>query len=212
MTIKGDLQDMSLRDLILFFRMGSKSGILGLANQNESGMVYVVDGRMIDAIIVRSCDSTVMAVGNEAAMQIFLWKEARFAFRQDATASDHPVRINCDEEWLEREAQRRRECVTTEPFAPAMTLDATLELVALPDNDQSKVSLTMNQWRIISLIPNLHTLDAICRRVPIEPETAICAANQLVELGLIQISYTAATSSGTMHPNRLASYARTLAA
>jgi hypothetical protein len=210
MAIKGDLRDMSLRDLIQFFRMGSKSGVLGFASKCESGMIYIAHGQMIDAIIVRSSDSRIMAIGNEAAIQLFLWKEARFVFRQDEAVSDHPVRIDCDDEWLEREAQKRRE-LAIDTLHPVITLDAPLELVALPDNQQRSVSLNMHQWRIISLIPSLNTLGAVCNHLHMDPEKALQATNELLELGLVQIS-ASAVNNGTVTQKWMPTYSTTLAA
>jgi hypothetical protein len=211
MTIKGDLRDMSIHDLIQFFRMGSKSGILGLVNGTESGMIYVAHGRIVDAINVRAADSSVLATGTEAAIQIFLWNEAKFAFRNDAAVCDHPVRITHDEEWLEQEAQHRAALLARiSPFV-SLTLDSDLELVARPSRDDGSVLLDVYQWRIISLIPSLHTLRAICARLDLETDTALQAMKGLVELGLVKVMPTAA-QTGTLTRSVQAAYAATLAA
>src|SRR5688572_8513300 len=53
MALEGNLRDMALADLLQVFWMGSKTGILLLIAGPERGVIYVRDGRLIDAVLVR---------------------------------------------------------------------------------------------------------------------------------------------------------------
>lgn len=188
MAIKGNLRDMSLHDLIQFFRMGARSGILGLTNGPDSGLIYVYQGRVVDAIVVRRTNNTVLAVADEAVILMFLWDDAKFAFRHDSSAQEYSILVSQCEECLEQEAIRRRIAQGGVVCPSKITLDTPLELVAL-DHEQHNISIDLTEWRIISRIPRCITLRAICRDDPsIEPDVAMCTVQTLIQKRLVNMA------------------------
>src|SRR4051794_12627034 len=93
MALEGCLQDMSLVDLIQIFRMGPKTGVLLLSSGSERGVIYVSAGQLVDAAIVRGPERQVLAVGEEAVLQLLQWEDASFTFRPDPAAGERLTRI-----------------------------------------------------------------------------------------------------------------------
>lgn len=188
MAVKGTLQDMSLHDLVQFFRKGPKSGVLLLLNDSVQGIAYIAWGQMIDALIVQGKDHKVIKNGAEAAIEMFTWEKATFSFRHTTTTHDRPIHIHCEEELLEEEASHRLACLAAAPTHGLITLDDHIVLKPLPPGGaDTSVSLDVTQWRIISMAHECQSLRAICQTADIDQETAIRAVYRLVAVGLIEV-------------------------
>lgn len=187
MALEGTLHDMSLSDLIQIFRMGPKTGVLLLINNDERGVIYVAAGRLIDAAIVRGTIRTVVATRDDAVIQMLTWDEASFIFRHDPAVSQRAVRIEHDSEWLVLEGMRRRADPTRALPYHTITLDTRLQLAPLPSSAESGVSLDVVQWRILSQVSSCQDLRAICAVAGIEPAQAIRTVAELLSIGLVEI-------------------------
>jgi Domain of unknown function (DUF4388) len=188
MTLEGNLQDMSLADLIQVFRMGPKTGVLLLGGGLERGVIYVSAGRLIDAVLVRGPERQVLATGEEAVLQLLQWEDATFTFRHDLAAGERSVRIVHDSEWLVLEGMRRR----TNPLRvlphQCITPDTQLELTSLPGSAETGVNLNLDQWRILSQVSVYQNVRAICEKTDMAPEQAIRMVTELVAIGLVEIA------------------------
>ncbi|NJL32996.1 MAG: DUF4388 domain-containing protein [Chloroflexaceae bacterium] len=91
---------MSLVDLFQVFRMGPKSGMLILQHEDKRGVIYVHEGRLLDAFVVQGVARTVIATRDEAVLSLLAWHEACFVFRHDLSVVGRPTRIEHDAEWL----------------------------------------------------------------------------------------------------------------
>jgi hypothetical protein len=198
MALEGTLQDMSMSDLFQVFRLGPKSGVLLLENDNERGVIYVDRGQLIDAFVVRGPERTVVSTSDEAVLYILDWDDANFVFRHDLSAAGRPVQIQHDSEWLVMESMRRR----SDPFRALpyhqITLDTQLQLSPLPTNAESNVSLDVDQWRILSHAANNQNLRTICDITGIEHDKARRIVAELLSIGLVEVVTPApATTSAT---------------
>lgn len=183
MALEGSLYDMSLVDLIQIFRMGKKMGVLVLAGGVERGVIYVNEGRLIDAVLVRGPERQVIADSEEAVIQMLQWQDATFTFRHDLVVPERPVRIFHDGEWLVIEGMRRR----TDPLHDSLiTLDTRLALTALPGDTQTGFSLDLDQWRILSQVSICQNIREICTTIGVEPQQAIATVTELVAIGVIE--------------------------
>lgn len=187
MALEGSLQDMALSDLIQVFRMGPKSGILLLTNDIERGVIYVAEGRMIDALIARGNERSVTATRDEAVIQLLAWEDADFVFRHDSAVCNRPVRIEHDGEWLVLEGMRRRANPSQALPYHKITLDTQLQLSPLPNSAESGVSLDVNQWRILSQIAGCQILRDICKATGVAEDLAIRTVAELMSIGLVEI-------------------------
>ncbi len=188
MALEGTLQDMSLSDLFQVFRMGPKSGVLLLDKDEDRGVIYVSDGRLIDAFIVRGQDRKVVATSDESVIQMLTWDGGNFVFRHEIATDQRPVRMQHDEEWLVLEGMRRRaDPVRSMPYH-TITLDTELQLAALPSSAESGVSLDVDQWRVLSQVASSQDIQAICDATGIKPEKAIRIVAELLSIGLVEIA------------------------
>ncbi len=189
MALEGNLQDMSLIDLIHIFRMGPKSGVLLLADGSEHGILYVSEGRLIDSVLVRGPEQQVVATAEEAVIQLLQWESATFTFRHDlGEVIDRPTRIFHDSEWLVLEGIRRRKSPLQGPSHQRIMMDSQLELASLPNQAKGGVNLDLTQWRILSQIAVSQNIRDICDNTGLEQSTVIRTVTELVAIGLVEVT------------------------
>ncbi|GAB4425593.1 MAG: hypothetical protein OHK0015_05680 [Chloroflexi bacterium OHK40] len=186
MALEGTLQDMSLSDLFQIFRMGPKTGVLVLSGDNGRGVIYVAEGRPIDAVVLNP-DRSTRSTHEEAVIQMLLWDNASFIFRHEPAVVQRPVRINRDAEWLVLESMRRRADPTLVLPYHRITLDTRLQLAPLPSSVESGVSLDVHQWRILSQVSCCSDLRAICEATGMDPALAMRTVAELLAIGLIEV-------------------------
>lgn len=186
MALEGTLQDMSLSDLFQIFRLGPKSGVLVLNGGSERGVIYVAEGRPVDAALL-GAQRTVSAAQEEAIIQMLLWDNAAFVFRHDPAVCQRPARITRDAEWIVMEGMRRRDDPTRALPYHTISLDTQLQLSPLPSSAESGVSLDVNQWRILSQVSSSPNLRTICDATGIAPAQAIRTVAELLSIGLVEV-------------------------
>lgn len=188
MALEGTFEDMTLVDLFQIFRTGSKSGVLLLVSGAERGVIYVYQGRLIDAVLVLGPDRKVMQVGEEAVLCLLQWEDASFTFRHDLAVTERPVRIQHDSEWLALEGLRRRDRPLRLPAHQQINLETRLSLAALPASAESGVNLNLDQWRILSQIAISQNLHDICSQTGMATDLAIRTVTELVAIGLVDVA------------------------
>jgi hypothetical protein len=171
MTLQGSLHDLALADLLQIFRLGSKTGVLRLVGGAERGVVYVCEGRLIDAVLVRGPERQVLATADDALMRLLEWEDATFTFQADPKVKLRPARMAHNREWL---AGNRR------PAEQQLTLDTQLAL-------SSTIELDLEQWLLLSQAGLRRSVREICARAGLEPEQSIVRLAQLLALGLVEI-------------------------
>lgn len=187
MALEGTLQDMSLSDLFQVFRMGPKTGVLLLTSGDERGVIYVAEGRLVDAVIVHGIGRTLLAGQDEAVIRMMLWDDASFTFSHSPNVRERPARMAHDSEWLVMEGMRRRDDPARALPYHTITLDTQLRLSPLPSSAESGVSLDVNQWRILSQVSSAPNLRTICDATGIAPDQAIRTVAELLSIGLVEI-------------------------
>jgi len=84
MAIKGDLQDMSLVDIIQLSCRNEEASIVSLRRDGQDGALYFEDGQVIHA----TCDQE---QGEEAFYQLLKWQEARFTIEKEVEAPERTI-------------------------------------------------------------------------------------------------------------------------
>jgi hypothetical protein len=190
MALEGNLLDMSLVDLFQIFRMGPKTGVLELSTGAERGIVYVGEGRLLDAVLVRGPESKKIADGEDAVLQMLQWEQANFVFSHDKTVLERRQLIVHDSEWLILEGLRRRKYPLSVLAHEHITTDTCLALALQPGSAESGVNLDLDQWRILSQIAISENLGEICEKIAMPPDKAIRLVTELVAIGLVEVLYT----------------------
>lgn len=204
MALEGTLRDLSLLDLIRIFRMMSKSGVLLLAGGPERGLIYVREGRLIDAAIVRGPEHQLIAAAEDAVLLLLQWQDASFTFRPDPQIAQHPTRIVHDHEALVQASQRRR-ASPLRAFPPQpIQLGTRLILAPLPSSAESGINLELNQWRVLSQVPVSRYVRDICAKTGLGADQTIAILSELIALGLVDVvgdlDLPAADADNTLDP------------
>ncbi len=186
MALEGTFQDMSLSDLFQVFRMGSKTGVLFLACADLRGIVYVTAGELIDAALIRFPDRSVIAVHDEAVIHMLLWDDATFVFHHNVSALHRARRIRNDAEHLVLESIKRRDDLRSMLPYHHVTIDTCLQLSPLAAGRESSVSLSMDQWRVLSQVPHHSSIRAISEATGMPPERVIRLVLELMAIGLVE--------------------------
>ena len=182
MALEGSLHDLSLVDLIRVFQIGLKTGVLMLVGGAERGVVYVCEGRLIDAVLVRGPERQVIATAEDAVIRLLQWEDAAFTFQPDPKVSRRPPRIARDIGWPLQEGGRR-------PDRPLdrITPDTRLALARLPGGAERAIKLDLEQWRLLSQVAVGNRVRDICAQAGVPPEQAIDRLVELVAIGLVEI-------------------------
>lgn len=188
MALEGTFNDMTLVDLFQIFRSGNKSGVLLIIGGAEQGVIYVHQGRLLDAVLLRGAERKVVQIGEEAVLCLLQWEEASFTFRHDLTVIERPIRIQHDSEWLTLEAMRRRERPMRLLDHQRITLQTRLSLAVLPTSAEGGVNLNLDQWRILSQIAISQDLADICAQTGMSAELAIRTVTELMAIGLVDVA------------------------
>jgi hypothetical protein len=196
MALEGNLLDMSLVDLFQIFRMGPKTGVLELCTDADCGTVYVGEGRLLDAMLIRRPNDQVLAAGEEAVLQMLQWEQANFVFCHDKTVLKRPVQIVHDSEWLILEGMRRRKNPLTALTHQPISMETSLALALQPSSVESGVNLDLDQWRILSQVAISSNLGEICEKIAMPPDKAIRTVSELVAIGLLEVLYMPALALG----------------
>ena len=186
MSLKGNLLDMSLVDLIQIFEATEKSGVLLLRSNPLRGVIFSRDGRLIDAAIVDGQTHEVVASGEDAVIQLLQWNEAAFVFKPDSSVDERPVRIVRHNDWLVLEGMRRRSNPLAALPHQTITPDTRFAVPALPSDAASSMLLNLNQWRVLSEIGYSRNLRELCESLSMSFEDAARIIAELVAIGLVE--------------------------
>jgi Domain of unknown function (DUF4388) len=186
MALEGSLHDLSLVDLIEIFRMGLKTGVLMLVGGAERGVVYVREGCLIDAVLVRGPARQVIATADDAVICLLQWEDAKFTFQPDSKVHGRPTRIVHDGGWLVLEGGRRREHPLQAPAHQRITPNTRLILARQP-GAAGAIDLDLEQWRLLSQVAVSPCVRDICAQIGMEPDQAIGRLAELVAIGLVEI-------------------------
>lgn len=187
MALEGTFEDMSLTDLFQIFQIGAKSGILVLHGASHHGVVYVSTGRLIDAVIVKSPERTVLAVGEDAVITLLQWPEASFVFRHDLAVSNRPVRILHDSEWLVVESFRRQQTPAAPSAYQHLTPASYFQLAAISPTTEQHVHLDLEQWRLLSYMATAQQGHDLAEQLCQSFDKLLPILNELVAIGLVEV-------------------------
>jgi CheY-like chemotaxis protein len=121
--VEGDLQQISLPDLLQVFAMNQKDGVLALAHHNRKGYVYLSSGQPINARVGQ-------ANGVKAFFRLLQWEQGVFRFTPGQPQTENRITHTTDQLLLEGMRQNDEMRAQMSSF-PAVT--ALLELAVPAD-------------------------------------------------------------------------------
>lgn len=188
MSLKGNLIDMSLVDIIQVFDTAKKTGVLLLHSNPLRGVIFSHEGRLIDAAIVDGPTQRVVTVGEDAVVQMLQWDEANFVFRPNASVEERAVRISRNNDWLLLAGLRQR----VDPLAALphqlITPDSWIAVRDLPEDSTKSVLLNMRQWQVFTEISSSGKMCDLCDTLAMEFRDVARVVAELMAIGLVETS------------------------
>ena len=116
-------------------------------HKDKHGVIYVVAGRIVDAVITLAGGSerTVLADADDAMIEMLCWTDATFRFQYEPLVARRTVRIRREREWLIQEGTHRRSPDAT----PSLSLDTPVHLEKAVRGGGHGVMLTATQWQVL---------------------------------------------------------------
>lgn len=185
MALEGSLSDMSLIDLLQVFWSSRRTGRLLLTGTSQRAMLWFLDGRTVNAAIVDASNAPV-ARGEEAVFDLLQWEDASFKFLACAPGDRYATVINRSTDWLILEGLRRRDQQTAPPIA-RLELQSRLELVPKLDTHEESVSLSLEEWRILSQLTETTTVEQLAATTGYPTAQTLMIVGRLVALGVLRV-------------------------
>ncbi len=157
MAFQGSLKELPLPDIIQLVSVSGKTGKFSLTNGSSSGEIHLLAGKMVHAV-------TGKLSGEEAVYEMAVWSDGEFVFLPGETAPT--TSISKSNTNLLMEAARRidewkilSKRIPSTRLVPVFTNRATT----------SSVSLTPQEWRIISKIDERRSVEEIAVAIDNSP-------------------------------------------
>jgi Domain of unknown function (DUF4388) len=153
--MQGKLSQISLTDILQLCILTKKSGLLKLARGKETVEIYFIGGELAHAV-------SPLDEGEKAFFHPLTWSDGEFSLNKDATAPKKSITRPTRDlltEWLgiARELEQIQETIPTEN-AVFRIAEADLGLSA-------SMTLTAEQWKVLSRIDGARTVKAIADAV-----------------------------------------------
>ncbi|HEY6843267.1 MAG TPA: DUF4388 domain-containing protein, partial [Thermoanaerobaculia bacterium] len=166
-ALNGNLDTFKLPDVLTFLNSTRKTGMLTLTNATKETYVFFREGAVVYA--ASSLDRQPRVKSDETAMKVqiseviydaFVWNGGAFAFFDAIDLPPKAVTIAIDLSNLIMEGARRirewEECLRLLP-------DASVVFRVAADPESEKITLTLDEWKILFLVNGQRTLEDICR-------------------------------------------------
>jgi CheY-like chemotaxis protein len=137
-TLSGSLSEMNVPDLLQMLETNSRTGSLLIESEGRSAMLYIVDGRPMDAVY-RGYE------GEAAIYAIIDWRDGRFQF--SSRLPDRPQRIFTSAQGLLLEAMRRFDEQEEALSSLPSDLGVRLKVVSEPTPSQFPEGATLSDFQ-----------------------------------------------------------------
>ncbi|MEO0276275.1 MAG: DUF4388 domain-containing protein [candidate division WOR-3 bacterium] len=177
MTLRGNLKDFELGDLLQLLHMSLKNGAVKISSPLGEGVIYVENG-VIKHVQLGEEE------GEIAMAKIMQWKEGTFEFFKDVKSSKNTINLPIPNLLLEI-ARKIDEWKVIERVVPSM--DAVFEIEPNPDTDVEEIELNQNEWKILSRIDGKKNIREIAQDLKMEPFETAKIFYGLATSGLIRL-------------------------
>ena len=173
-ALQGNLETFKLPDVLTFLNATQRTGMLTLAYAGREAFVFFRAGalvyaapshephrgRMAKAVSNKLDVDEIKIEVSEVIYDAFVWKGGTFAFYDAIDLPQDAVTIAIDLPNLIMEGSRRirewEECLRQLP-------DSSVVFRVDADPEAEKITLTLDEWRILFLVNGQRSLEDICR-------------------------------------------------
>lgn len=175
MAFQGSLKELPLPDIIQLVSVSGKTGMFKLESDTSTGEIYLREGQIVHA---RAGDLT----GEEAVYELAIWKDGDFVFTPGEETGETTIKKSNTN--LLMEAARRidewqvlSKRIPSTRLVPVFTSQATT----------TSVSLTPQEWALISKIDERRSIEEIAVSLGSSPFEVCKTIYGLITSGLVEL-------------------------
>ncbi len=177
MALQGNLEDFELTDLFQLIQLGRKDGGLRIKSEDDIGIVYFKDGKVIHA-------KTNFLQGESAIDSILSWEKGRFVFNPNEETREHTVDLPIQQVILEA-ARRIDELNKIQKLIPSF--NAVVKIVEEPAAGVEKINLKPEEWKVLSFVDGSRTIKEIAAKAQISEYETSRILYGLISSGLAKL-------------------------
>lgn len=178
MAFQGSLKELPLPDIIQLVSVSGKTGRFSLKNETGEGEIHLRKGRIVHA-------TSGKLEGEEAVYEMAIWEDGDFLFVPGETTAT--TSINKSNTNLLMEAARRMD----EWRVLSKRIPSTrLVPVFTPNSSRTSVSLTPQEWMVISKIDERRSIEELAIAIGSSPFETSKLLYGLITSGLIRLEET----------------------
>ncbi len=157
MAFQGSLKELPLPDIIQLVSVSGKTGKFSLKAGSSSGEIHLLNGRIVHAELGK-------LQGEEAVYEMAVWTDGDFVFAPGKTSSLTSIKKS-NTNLLMEAARRIDEWTVLSKRIPSVQLVP----VFTDQATTSSVSLTPQEWRVISKIDERRTVEELAVAIDTSP-------------------------------------------
>lgn len=185
MALEGKLSDMPMHDLLRVFQRSTRSGKLVLWNKAELGLLWLLDGQVVNALVLTKPDRRPLHSGEHAVFHLFGWPDGLFRYSPDPERGSYPITIERPTGKLIGEALKHR---ASDPISTAwgeLTLQTPLRVLPqIADNDE-QIPLNSEQWTVLVRIGQGSNAMQVAMQTEMDPQQVLMIVANLIDYGLV---------------------------
>jgi Domain of unknown function (DUF4388) len=182
MSLTGTLEALNFTTVLDLCQHSGRTGILTLTTGDDTALVYLAAGQVIDAALLLRRSRVLNATGDAALIQLFRWQNGNFSFRNAPEVAGRKRQIS--RSIAELRAAAEAQLTTAWGIAPDTAL-----LLSTDQPDTERVKLSIDQWQVMSQMVNTRTFAELCSAIGTMTQPRISAVvESLVRAGLVQIN------------------------
>jgi hypothetical protein len=174
-AFEGNLDQLSLPDILRLLIQGMKTGRLSLSSEGNSGEVFMSGGRIVHAVAG-------IEDGEAALFDMITWPKGRFRFEPDIQSPDDT--LTTETETLLRESERRfRELQEIRRFIP--NEESFFQISA--SGSSTAVSLQPQEWQVLAQVNGQRNASDIANLIGMEKLDVLKILARLQSGKLLQV-------------------------
>lgn len=188
MSFAGKLSDMLLIDALRMFQRGARSGKFMLWGTSERGVIWMLHGQIVHAIVLNLNDLRLLHTSEAALQHLLGWSEGHFRFSPGASDSFYPVSITKPTQQLLAKVEEAQlvglQSAHTAHLTPASMLAALPQIEGL----NQKLQMSAMEWVLLVRIgQERKTLQELAADHSTSYEHIAAMATTLLKHGLVRI-------------------------
>lgn len=153
--LQGNLEDFDITDILELINIGKKDGALEIKSNEHNGIIYFENGIVVDV-------SANEYKGDDAIHYILRWETGRFYFDPHKRTTMKTVNIPIQKLMLDA-ARQLDEWKKIEETIPSVNV--ILKLNENPKTDENELTISDEEWRVLSLVDGDSSLKEIARKI-----------------------------------------------